>query len=257
MGHKTLTVQSFAWALVLMVAASLGARAQATYNLISQPVNVQQLVTLAGNLHPEARPENDQGMVDDSLPLEHVIMMLKRSPEQQQALTALIDQLHNPQSPSFHQWLTPEQFGKQFGPSESDLATLTGWMESQGFTVEEVAPGRNVLIFSGNAGQVRAAFHTQLHHYMVNGELHYANSSDPQVPAALAPLIAGFRSLHDFRLRPLKHDAGVARHDMRPANGRKFPAPCRFQSLPLRTAAASFSLSARRTSTPFTMRIRF
>jgi hypothetical protein len=166
-------------------------------------------------MHVGVRAENDQGRVDDNMLLEHVIMLLKPAPEQQQSLAALIDQLHNPKSPVYHQWLTPEQYGEQFGLSESDLATLVNWMGSHGFTVEDVPPGRNLLIFSGNAGQVREAFHTEIHHYLVNGELHYANSSEPQVPAALAPVIAGFRSLNDFRPKPLHQDAGVARHNMK------------------------------------------
>lgn len=211
--------------LILMATTSLISNAQATSNLITQPVNETQLVALTGQLHPAARPENDQGRVDDSLPLEHIIMMLKRTPEQQHNLTALIDQLHNPKSPAYHQWLTPEQFGAQFGPSESDLATLTTWMEAHGFTVEEIVPGRNLLVFSGDAGQVREAFHTELHHYMVNGEQHFANNSDPLVPAALAPVIAGFRSLNDFRLKPLHEDAGVAKRNAQTGEWEKVSGP--------------------------------
>jgi len=223
--QKTLAGKSHLFVLILIGAASLHSYAQAPRNLITQPVNETQLATLRGNMHPAALPENDQGTVDDSTPLEHVIMVLKRAPEQQQALTALIDQLHNPNSPAYHQWLTPEEFGKQFGPSDSDLATLTHWMESHGFTVEQVAPGRNLMIFSGNAGQVREAFHTELHHYLVNGEPHYANRTEPQVPAALAPAIAGFRSLNDFRLKPLHHDAGVAQHNMKTGTWEKVSGP--------------------------------
>ncbi len=225
MAHKTFAGQSYVFALFLIAAAGLNAHAQATRNLITQPVKETQLVTLAGHLDPAARPENDQGLVDDSMPLEHVIMMLKRAPEQEQALVAHIDQLHNPKSPAYHQWLTPEQFGEQFGPSDADVTTLTNWMESHGFTIENVPPGRNLMIFSGTAGEVREAFHTQLHHYLVNGETHYANSSEPQVPAALAPVVAGFRSLNDFRLKTLHHDAGVARHNMKTGEWEKVSGP--------------------------------
>ena len=214
MAYKIFPGRSYLFVILLIATASLNSRAQAPRNLITQPVSDTQLKTLGGQMHPAARPENDQGLVDDSMSMDHVIMVLKRTPDQQQALTALIDQLHNPKSPLYHQWLTPEQFGKQFGPSDSDLTTLTTWMESHGFTVEQVVPGRNLMIFSGTAGQVREAFHAEVHHYLVNGEMHYAISTDPQIPAALGPMIGGFRSLHDFRLRPLHHDAGVAKHNM-------------------------------------------
>jgi subtilase family serine protease len=52
---------------------------------------------------------------------------------------------------------------------------------------------------SGTAGQVREAFHTEIHHLEVKGVKHIANMSDPQIPAALAPAIVGVVSLHDFK----------------------------------------------------------
>jgi len=52
--------------------------------------------------------------------------------------------------------------------------------------------------FSGNAGQGGAtAFQYGIHHYRVNGQDHYANASDPYIPSALAPVVAGFRALND------------------------------------------------------------
>ena len=131
--------------------------------------------------------------------------MLKRSDAQESALRQLISDLHTPGSASYHKWLTPDAFGKQFGPSDQDLATIQSWLASHGFSVTKVNAGRQSLEFSGNVSQFRAAFHTQIHKYMVNGETHYANSTDPQIPAALAPVVTGFASLNNFRPRsPMK-----------------------------------------------------
>ncbi len=49
---------------------------------------------------------------------------------------------------------------------------------------------------------MESAFATEIHNYDVNGELHFANAKDPSVPAALAGVVSGFRSLNDFRLKP-------------------------------------------------------
>src|SRR5207245_8469954 len=102
-----------------------------------------------------------------------------------------------------HAWRTPEQFGRQFGPADSDIQTLTQWLTTQGFTDIKVGPGRTVIEFSGNVASVRNAFHTEIHRYLVRGEEHIANASDPQIPAALALVVAGIVSLHDFR--PVPH----------------------------------------------------
>ena len=123
---------------------------------------------------------------------------MQRSPDQESDLRQLLeDQLTN-NSPKHHAWLTPEQFGAQFGPVDADIQATTDWLNSMGFHGIKVGPGRTVIEFSGNAGQVRAAFHTEMHRYLVQGALRFANSSDPLIPAALAPVVAGVVSLHSF-----------------------------------------------------------
>jgi hypothetical protein len=156
-------------------------------------------VVLKGNTHPLARPEFDQGLAPGDLPVERILLLLKRSPEQDIALQELLDAQQDPGSPSFHQWLTPEQFGEYFGPAPEDVDVITGWLQAQGFTVTGVAKGRHVIEFSGTAAQVGETFHTEIHKYLVNGEEHWANALDPQIPAALAPVVAGIVSLNNFR----------------------------------------------------------
>ena len=183
---------------------------------VTQPVNTENVVTLRGNTHPLARPEYDQGIAPDSLPTERILLVLKRSAEQETALRQLLDGQQIKSSPNYHMWLTPEQFGQQFGPADADIQAVTDWLTFQGFQVGHVAAGRTVIEFSGTAGQVRQAFHTEIHKYVVNGEEHWANASDPQIPAALTPVVAGFASLNNFprgpmyrrprRLFPIKRD---------------------------------------------------
>ncbi|MDR3764211.1 MAG: protease pro-enzyme activation domain-containing protein [Acidobacteriota bacterium] len=146
----------------------------------------------------------DVGAVPDSTPAEHVVLLLQRTPEQDAAAAAVVDNLHNPNSSMYHQWLTPEQFGQHFGPSDADVLAVTNWLQQQGFTVEDVPPGRTHVTFSGTAGQMKAAFGVQYHTLNVNGEKHVAVLTDPKVPTALAPVIAGFRNLHDWSPKPNK-----------------------------------------------------
>jgi subtilase family serine protease len=172
-------------------------------------VDLGNLVTLQGNTHPLARPEFDQGAAPDSLPMERVLLVLQRSPEQETALRKLLDEQQIKSSPNYHMWLTPEQFGEQFGPADADIQAVTGWLTSQGFQVNRVATGRTVIEFSGTAGAVRQAFHTEIHRYVVKGEEHWANASDPQIPAALKPVVAGFASLNNFPRQPMVERLGA------------------------------------------------
>jgi hypothetical protein len=208
----------FSIILILMVVASLlGARALgqesaltvALQPLISQPVDESQLTPLRGNTHPLARPQFDLGTAPASLPMERMLLVLKRSPAQESALRKLLDDQQDKNSPSYHQWLTPEEFGKQFGPTDSDMQTITSWLQSHGFQVG-TTKGRTVLEFSGSASQVQEAFHTAIHKYIVNGEQHWANASDPKIPTALTGAVAGILSLHNFIKRPASHFSGEA-----------------------------------------------
>jgi subtilase family serine protease len=183
------------------LAQTPGGRAQP---LITQAVNDGNLLSLGGNTRPEARnPANDRGRVDDAMPMPHLMLQLRRPPAQEQALATLIDQLHDPSSPNYHHWLTANDLGAQFGPAASDIVTVTNWLTQHGFTVNTVYPNGMAIEFSGTAGQIRSAFHTEIHNLSVNGTAHFANTTDPQIPAALAPLVAGVTSLNDFRPRPL------------------------------------------------------
>jgi subtilase family serine protease len=196
----------------------------AVYNRVGL-INETKLVTLPGHVHPLAQAKFDQGVVADSVPVEHLIVVLHRSPEQEAAAAVLVDQLHNRNSAQFHQWLTPEDFGRQFGPSDNDIQKVTSWFRSKGFTIDDVPPGRTHIIISGTAGQVRNAFHTQLHNLSVNGERHIGVLTDPQIPAALAPVVAGFRQLHDWRAKPLYHPAGAFQRDSQTGSWQKVSGP--------------------------------
>ncbi|MGA7919883.1 MAG: protease pro-enzyme activation domain-containing protein, partial [Candidatus Acidiferrales bacterium] len=193
---------------VSLIAQKSSGQSSAARSLITQPVDDTKLVVLRGNTYPLARAKYDQGPAPASLPEDRMVLVLKRSPEQQAAADLLLAQQADKTSPNYHKWLTPEQFGERFGVSDADLQKVTDWLQSHGFASIKPAIGRDVIEFSGNAGQVQSAFHTTIHSYLVNGRQHWANSSDPSIPQALAPVVAGVASLHNFTKKPMHHFAG-------------------------------------------------
>ena len=124
---------------------------------------------LTNGVHPLALPQNDQGRVDSAQVFHRMVLLLQGSDAEEQALQQLLAAQQDPSSPEYHQWLTPAEFGRRFGPSQNDLAALTAWLKGQGFTVEPAPSGRRYLIFSGTSGQVETAFQTQMHRYAVSG----------------------------------------------------------------------------------------
>lgn len=173
--------------------------------LVTTPVDNAQRVILRGNTRPEAAAANDLGLVSDSMPLNHLQIVLKRSAAQQAAIAQLLDEQANPASPNYHAWLSNDEVATQFGldSGDGDVDKVKLWLGSQGFTVDSVSLAQGVINFSGNAGLVRTAFNTPLHNISVSGKTHFANVNDPEIPAALAPVVQGIAALNDFMPKPM------------------------------------------------------
>jgi hypothetical protein len=191
-----------------VVVQPLAAQFAAARPRITQAINENRLTAMPRSMHPLARPAFDQGVAPSTLPMDRMQLVLTRSAAQETALETLLAEQQDATSPQYHQWLTPQQFGQQFGAADQDVQTITGWLQSHGFQVDRVANGRNLIEFSGTAGQVEEAFHTAIHKYVVNGQSHWANASEVQIPAALTSVVAGVSTLHNFSKKPqLIHSA--------------------------------------------------
>jgi subtilase family serine protease len=188
---------------VMALLASTALTHAETPRLVTAAVSDAHTVSLSGNTRPEVTTAKDLGPVADSMALTHMQLLLRRPPATEAAFTSLIDDLHNPHAPSFHHWLTAAQVGAGFGPNPADIEAVVTWLQGHGFTVGAVPPSRMMIDFSGTAGQVREAFGTAIHALDVKGVRHIANMTDPKVPAALAGVVQGVVSLHDFRPHPL------------------------------------------------------
>jgi len=197
--------------LILIAVFAVSARAQAPANpLITEPIDESQVVVLHGNVHPLAQPRYDVGAVPDSFPAERLLLLLNRPAERESQLQQFLLDVHALGSASYHQWLTPEQFGERFGPADSDLQTVVGWLNLHGFSIRGVSKSKRLIEFSGTAGQLREAFHTHIHQYSIAGESHYANADEISIPAALAPLVHGISPLNNFRAQPYIKRVGPA-----------------------------------------------
>jgi len=183
---------------MLLFAAAGRAQTAGPRAVITQAIDESRLVRLAGNTRPEANAKNDRGPVRSDLHLD-MYLQLKRSPEQDRAAEQFVESLTDKASLNFHKWITAAEYGERFGAASEDIATVSRWLESHGFTVNNVPANRMVIDFSGDAGQVREALHTEIHALEVAGKGYFANMSDPQIPATLLPAVTGVVSLHNFK----------------------------------------------------------
>jgi hypothetical protein len=161
-----------------------------------------QVVRLKGNVHGLARRNFDLGHADGKQMMSGVSLVFKPSPSQQTDLDKLLKEQQDRSSPNYHKWLTPAQFADRFGMSRNDIDKVTTWLQSRGFTVTRVANSRNQVFFEGTVAQVESAFHTEIRNYLVDGTVHFANATEPSVPAALSGMTIGLQNLHNFQPKP-------------------------------------------------------
>lgn len=183
-------------------------------DLVTESVQSSHTIRLRGGVRPVLQEATDLGPVDDSVPATRMLLLLGRSPEQERALEQFLADANSPGNPHYHAWLTPEEFGDRFGPSDADIAAITAWLQSNGLVVDQVHPGKVMLEFSGTAEEVRQAFHVQLHQYrLATGQLLRASVTAPEIPSALASVIRGLSLESTVRLHPMAHASGQVSYD--------------------------------------------
>jgi subtilase family serine protease len=158
---------------------------------------------LTGNTRPAVTQglAQDLGQVSSSLVMPRMSIHFSLTAAQQTDLNQFLTSLQDRRSSNYHKFLTPEEYAARFGVNEADLAKITTWLEDNGFSNLQVARSRGWVSFNGTAGQVQQAFHTAIHRYSLNGEPHFANSSDPLLPKALQGMAMSVRGLHNFHLK--------------------------------------------------------
>ena len=176
---------------------------------VAGAVDATKMVALAGGVSPRMQVAKDLGETAGDKRLESMSLRFAMSAAQQAELTQLLADQQNPASGRYHQWLTPEQFGAEFGLTAADISEISVWLAGQGFAVTQVARGGLFVRFSGTVAQAEKAFHAQIHDVSVNGERHFANVTAPMLPEAIAAVTQGVTGLDDFRPKPRHREATV------------------------------------------------
>lgn len=205
------------WIFIAILPSAQAAAAIRPRDLVIEPIDESQTVRLGGNIStivPIVSKASDLGPVEDSFPAERMLLLLNRSQEQEKALDQFLIDAHTPGNSRYHAWLTPQQFGEQFGPSDADIAAVTAWLQSHGLVVNKVHPSKLILEFSGIAGEVRETFHAAIHRYRLStGEAVFSSTDAPQIPAALGGVVKGLSIASTTHARPLAHVSSQVIYD--------------------------------------------
>ena len=187
--------------IVVLLAIAVPAASAAVQNRISAAITNNGPVEIPNSIHPLAKLAKDLGPTPAETRLG-MSLRFSMTGAQSAALDQLLADQQNPASPRYHQWLSPTEFGAQFGLSSADIAKVSAWLTAQGFTVTGVANSSTFVAFSGTVAQAQTAFATSIHNVSVNGEAHFANITNASVPGALAGVVGDITGLHNFRAKP-------------------------------------------------------
>ncbi len=117
-----------------------------------------------------------------------------------QALDQFLEQLYNPASTNFHQYLTPEQFTERFGPTEQDYQAVIAFAKRHHLSFTATSANRLVLNVSGSVADLQQAFHVTMRTYRhpTENREFYAPDVEPAVDPALP--VADVSGLNNYAL---------------------------------------------------------
>ncbi|MGH8274477.1 MAG: protease pro-enzyme activation domain-containing protein [Gammaproteobacteria bacterium] len=131
-------------------------------------------------------------------------------------LKRFLQNVQNPSSPEYHQYLTPQQFTAQYGPSQAQVALVVGFLEHHGIRVDNVSPNRVLIHTEATADAYDHALAIMINDYTLNGRPFFSTTDRPQLPAPVADVVQSILGLDNSQLmRPHSHFRALGSH----ANG--------------------------------------
>jgi len=149
---------------------------------------VTSLAMGQGELHatltkhiPEAVSSGRAPMVGRLPATQRLSLAVSLPLRNENGLDELLRQIYNPLSAEYRQYLSVEEFTRRFGPSQSDYAEVISFARANGLKVVDIAANRMVVDVEGTAGDIEAAFHTNLNLYRhpVEDREFYAPDREP------------------------------------------------------------------------------
>jgi len=168
---------------------------------IAVHADANQRVALSGNTVPLVQKAQLLQTTDSNQQLNLSIgLQLRNSAE----LDSLLSAIYNPNSPHYHDYLTPDQFNMLFAPTSDQVQQVVSYLQSQSLTVTNIAPNNLLIDATGNVAQVQQAFNLQINNYQVDNHVFYSNASAPSVPISISQLITSISGLdNSVQYQPL------------------------------------------------------
>ena len=123
-------------------------------------------------------------------------------------IDSFLSALYDPQSPTYHHYLTPDQFTQLFAPTADQVQQVTTYLQNQGFTITNIASNNLIIDATASVGQVQQSFHVQMNTYRLGSNTFFANDAPPSLPTSIGSLISSISGLdNSTHYHPFYHRA--------------------------------------------------
>jgi subtilase family serine protease len=176
MPKKTFGFQNLA--LSLLLASSILGTAPIAYSAAGQLIK--------NNTPTFVRTATKIGPADPSQTIEVTLWL---NVHNRQQLDSLAQDLYDPRSLHYRDWLSFSQIAADYGPTAEEAKTVKEFLSAHDLTIVLAEPNNFFVRARGTIAQVSAAFHIQMSNFKVNGKTIRANTTDPYVDSAAAPFV--------------------------------------------------------------------
>jgi subtilase family serine protease len=144
----------------------------------------------------------DLGLAPDTLLVKHVSFVIAREPQQESAFQQMLIDLYTPGSSRYHHWLTSDQLGELYAPSQKRIDEVLSWLTSSGLTVNSISRNRTVITASGSVASISKGLSTEFHIYGSPSDKRISIAVEPTLPGNLAEDIKLIDGLSTVRVYP-------------------------------------------------------
>jgi len=195
MDRKRHTTSLYLAAALALAAFSAAQAASTSGALIAN--NTPRMIATAKNLGP-------------ANPGEVIDVAIRLNPHEAAGMDSLVEELYDPMSSHYHDWLKISDVASRFAPTAAEVKTVEEFFSSHNLPVVAVGPFNLSVRARGTVANVEKAFHVQIGTFELNGQTVRANTSDPYVEGAAAPLTRSVAGLDNLQYQHPLIARGVA-----------------------------------------------
>lgn len=143
------------------------------------------------------------GVVRAAKDTETINFVLTLPPTDQAGMDLALQEMYDPNSPDYRNFLSPEEFNAKYAPSEASYAALIHFAKKSGLAITGEDKGRTMLDVAGNAAAIRRLFKAQMYWRQTpDGKQYLAPDRESSLPSDLIAIGGNVAALNQRPFRP-------------------------------------------------------